>query len=258
MGDVGHVQAVRRTSLEPPVHRIRPAARALGGFRRHRGSAAAHAPDAKPAHDAHHPAAADPGRIPALGDQLRVHLPAAVHGHEEIRVDLEDVAGQRLMPRPHAADGTCSEHAAAARREKPAVQRFGKDPADRPDPETASVLVDVRGHQRRAGSSLRPSRVTLTIGMYSKEGMPERSYHAARAYNQKWREEGIGEIRLVQTYKRTNVIFGLKKITLVRQWPYPASEPPYIKHFKTNEISEVTKIYISLLQHSTKKTAIYS
>ncbi|WP_412767258.1 hypothetical protein [Bifidobacterium longum] len=37
--------------------------------------------------------------------------------------------------------------------------------------------------------------------------MPERSYHAARAYNQKWREEGIGEIRLVQTYKRTNVIF---------------------------------------------------
>ncbi|MBH8617844.1 MULTISPECIES: restriction endonuclease PLD domain-containing protein [Bifidobacterium] len=100
--------------------------------------------------------------------------------------------------------------------------------------------------------------MTLTIGMYSKEGMPERSYHAARAYNQKWREEGIGEIRLVQTYKRTNVIFGLKKITLVRQWPYPASEPPYIKHFKTNEISEVTKIYISLLQHSTKKTAIYS
>ena len=153
MGDVGHVQAVRRTSLEPPVHRIRPAARALGGFRRHRGSAAAHAPDAKLAHDVHHLVAADPGRIPALGDQLRVHLPVTVHGHEEIRVDLEDIAGQRLMPRPHAADGTRSEHAVAARREKPAVQRFGKDPADRPDLETASMLVDVRGHQRRVGSS---------------------------------------------------------------------------------------------------------
>ena len=25
------------------------------------------------------------------------------------------------------------------------------------------------------------SKVTLTIGMYSKEGMPERSYHAAKA-----------------------------------------------------------------------------
>lgn len=57
------------------------------------------------------------------------------------------------MPRPHAADGTRFEHAAAARREKPAVQRFGKDPADRPDLETAFMLVDVRGHQRRVGSS---------------------------------------------------------------------------------------------------------
>ena len=44
------------------------------------------------------------------------------------------------------------------------------------------------------------SKVTLTIGMYSKEGMPERSYHAAKAYNQKWREEGIGEIRLVRSF----------------------------------------------------------
>lgn len=147
------MQAVRRTSLEPPVHRIRPAARALGGSRRHRGSAAAHAPDAKLAHDVHHLVAAGLGRIPALGDQLRVHLPVTVHGHEEIRVDLEDVEGRRPMPRPHAADGTCSEHAAAARREKPAVQRFGKDPADRPDLETAFMLVDVRGHQRRVGSS---------------------------------------------------------------------------------------------------------
>ena len=147
----------------PPVHQIRPAARALGGFRRHRGFAAAHAPDAKPAHDVHHPVAADPGRIPALGDQLRVHLPAAVHGHEEIRADLEDGAGQRLTPRPHAADGTCSEHAVAARREKPAAQRFGKDLADRPDPETASVLVDVRGHQRRAGSSLAAKKADAVV-----------------------------------------------------------------------------------------------
>ena len=115
--------------------------------------AMAHAPDAKLAHDVHHLVAADLGPIPALGDQLRVHLPVTVHGHEEIRVDLEDIAGQRLMPRPHAADGTRSEHAVAARREKPAVQRFGKDPADRPDPETASMLVDVRGHQHRVGSS---------------------------------------------------------------------------------------------------------
>ena len=163
VGDVGHVQAVRRTSLEPPVHQIRPAARALGGFRRHRGFAAAHAPDAKPAHDVHHPVAADLRGIPALGDQLRVHLPAAVHGREEIRVDLEDVAGQRLVPGGHAADGPGFEHAVAARREKPAVQRFGKAPADRPDPETASVLVDVRGHQRRVGSSLAAKKAGAVV-----------------------------------------------------------------------------------------------
>lgn len=44
------------------------------------------------------------------------------------------------------------------------------------------------------------SRVTLTIGMYGKEGMPERSYHVAMAYNKKWREAGIGEIRLVYSF----------------------------------------------------------
>lgn len=92
-----------------------------------------------------------------------MHLPVSVHGHEEIRVDLEDVAGQRLMPRPHAADGTCFEHAVAARREKPAVQRFGKDPADRPDLETAFMLVDVRGHQRRVGSSLAAKKADAVV-----------------------------------------------------------------------------------------------
>ncbi|KAB7789677.1 restriction endonuclease PLD domain-containing protein [Bifidobacterium leontopitheci] len=44
------------------------------------------------------------------------------------------------------------------------------------------------------------SRVTLTIGMYSKEGMPERSYHEAVALNRKWQNMGIGEIRLVRAF----------------------------------------------------------
>lgn len=44
------------------------------------------------------------------------------------------------------------------------------------------------------------SKVTLTIGMYSKEGMPERSYHAAKAYNRKWMDAGIGEIRIVRSF----------------------------------------------------------
>lgn len=44
------------------------------------------------------------------------------------------------------------------------------------------------------------SNVTLTIGMYSKEGMPEHSYRVAKAYNSRWKEKGIGEIRLVRSF----------------------------------------------------------
>ena len=43
--------------------------------------------------------------------------------------------------------------------------------------------------------------VGLTIGMYYIEGMPEKSYHAAVRLNQKWRESGRGEIRLVKPFK---------------------------------------------------------
>ena len=103
VGDVGHVQTVGSLRLEPAFHEVGPAARALrrpGGDGR---PAAAHAPDAELAHDAQHLVAADLLRIPALGDQLDVRLAVPVHGHEGIRVDLRDVAGQRLMPRPHAA-----------------------------------------------------------------------------------------------------------------------------------------------------------
>ena len=68
-------------------------------------------------------------------------------------MDLEDVAGRRLVPGGHAADGPGSEHAVAARRDEPAVQRSGQHPADRPDPETVLEFVDVSDHQRRVGSS---------------------------------------------------------------------------------------------------------
>lgn len=43
--------------------------------------------------------------------------------------------------------------------------------------------------------------ITLTIGMYYFEGMPESSYHAACEINASWQEAGIGEIRLVRVFK---------------------------------------------------------
>ena len=97
VGDVGHVQPVRRTGLELAFHQVRPSARALGGPGRHRGSAAAHAPDAEPAHDVHHLVAADLRGVLALGDQLGVRLPVPVHGHEEIRMHRHD--GRAPKPR---------------------------------------------------------------------------------------------------------------------------------------------------------------
>ena len=44
-------------------------------------------------------------------------------------------------------------------------------------------------------------RIILTIGMYFIEGMPENSYHKAMKLNQKWKDSGIGEIRLVRAMK---------------------------------------------------------
>lgn len=43
--------------------------------------------------------------------------------------------------------------------------------------------------------------IRLIIGMYYIEGMPESAYHIALKLNQKWRDDGIGEIRIVKTFK---------------------------------------------------------
>ena len=43
--------------------------------------------------------------------------------------------------------------------------------------------------------------ICLNIGMYFIEGMPEGSYHTALRLNKKWKDMGIGEIRMVKTFK---------------------------------------------------------
>lgn len=55
------------------------------------------------------------------------------------------------------------------------------------------------------------SNITLIIGMYYIEGMPESSYHAAIKLNQKWREKGIGEIRLVRAFKYHGKLYCFSK-----------------------------------------------
>ena len=80
-------------------------------------------------------------------------------------MDLEDVAGQRLVPGGHAADGPGFEHAVAARRDEPAVQRSGQHPADRPAPETILEFVDASDHQRRVGSSRAAKKADAVVNI---------------------------------------------------------------------------------------------
>lgn len=50
-------------------------------------------------------------------------------------------------------------------------------------------------------------KICLTIGMYFIEGMPEGAYHTALKIDQKWREVGIGEIRIVKAFKYHGKLF---------------------------------------------------
>lgn len=49
--------------------------------------------------------------------------------------------------------------------------------------------------------------ISVTMGMYYTEGMNERTYHKALKLNRKWKNKGIGEIRLVQPFKYHGKVF---------------------------------------------------
>lgn len=96
-------------------------------------------------------------------------------------MDPGDAAGRRLAPGGHAADGPGFEHAVAARRDEPAVQRSGQHPADRPDPETVLEFVDVSDHQRRVGSSRAAEKADAVVNVSF--ARPNRATPARRLFN---------------------------------------------------------------------------
>ena len=53
--------------------------------------------------------------------------------------------------------------------------------------------------------------ICLNIGMYYVEGMPEGSYHTAVKLNKKWRESGVGEIRMVKAFKYHGKLYAFYK-----------------------------------------------
>ena len=53
--------------------------------------------------------------------------------------------------------------------------------------------------------------ICLNIGMYYIEGMPEGSYHTALKLNKKWQEAGIGEIRIIKSFKYHGKLYAFYK-----------------------------------------------
>ena len=53
--------------------------------------------------------------------------------------------------------------------------------------------------------------ITLTIGMYYIEGMPEALYHKAVSLNEKWTKNNIGEVRLTKVFKNHSKVFAFYK-----------------------------------------------
>ena len=58
--------------------------------------------------------------------------------------------------------------------------------------------------------------ISLVIGMYYIEGMPEGTYHTAVAINEKWMAAGIGEIRMVKAFKYHGKLYAFLKEGTVR------------------------------------------
>ena len=54
-------------------------------------------------------------------------------------------------------------------------------------------------------------KISLTIGMYFIDGMPENAYHTAIRLNQKWMDAGKGEIRLVRAFKYHGKLYSFIK-----------------------------------------------
>lgn len=87
--------------------------------------------------------------------------------------------------------------------------------------------------------------VSVTIGMYYVEGMPESIYHTAMALNHKWNAAGIGEIRVVRTFKYHGKLYAFYKNGHVKSAVIGSANLGVIKLEANNrrqyEVSAITK-----------------
>lgn len=87
--------------------------------------------------------------------------------------------------------------------------------------------------------------ITLVIGMYYVEGMPESMYHTAVAINQRWVNTGIGEIRMVRVFKYHGKLYAFYKDKQVQSAIIGSANLGVIKQEANNlrqyEVSAVTR-----------------
>lgn len=63
----------------------------------------------------------------------------------------------------------------------------------------------------RLADELHIAHIVLTIGMYYVEGMPESAYRAAMHLNEKWMCSGVGEVRIVKSFKYHGKVYLFSK-----------------------------------------------
>lgn len=63
----------------------------------------------------------------------------------------------------------------------------------------------------RLADELHVAYIVLTIGMYYIEGMPESAYRTAMHLNEKWMRSGVGEVRIVKSFKYHGKVYLFSK-----------------------------------------------
>ena len=72
------------------------------------------------------------------------------------------------------------------------------------------LIVILFSHTRLA-DELHVAHIVLTIGMYYIEGMPESAYRTAMHLNEKWMRSGVGEVRIVKSFKYHGKVYLFSK-----------------------------------------------
>lgn len=86
--------------------------------------------------------------------------------------------------------------------------------------------------------------ISLVIGMYYIEGMPEGTYRIALAINEKWRASGVGEIRMTRAFKYHGKLYLFLKDNLPKSAILGSANLGVIKQEANNirqyEVSSIT------------------